>query len=605
MGVLLCVSCDCGGAGDAELSVDLRTDYAPGIEFDIVRTRLDTGENEELGAVNTESSIAAFLGGQRVAEFADVDAGTRRVTVSLVRARDGETIASRDVVVAVEGSVAVTVILARGCEGIECPGAGDPAATECSAGVCVPPECTPTNPDACPTEATCTADEDCTGPALAPCAQRACQDAVCLVQRDDAVCGADQYCEPSGGCVAVPSEGDGGVPRPECEGGDLCDTGNPCEVGVTVCRDGEAVCEGDGPRPAGTECRPSTGSCDAPEVCDGEAVLCPDDVLEPGGTSCREAAGPCDVPETCTGESEECPMDQLATAGAACSSGGDAGFCDGLAVSCMTGCTPGAPCDPGVACKVGQLDCSGASPVCVVSGNEADGTTCNTRDTGSWSACAYGTTCVESGTQSRTVVTYACAAGSCASSIGSEMRACTRDTDGATCGAGFQCPSWSSCSYGGACAVAGTQTRTCTDQTCAGGACTTATMPQMQGCSRGDRTGVSCSSCGNPVCVCASTSCQTVTTTVTIDAQDGSAGAFQCAGGGSCTRAQGLCMATCPVGADIDIQCWDENGNDSATHILSDRVLCDCLLQNNGMASCNDETVTDAMDIDCYISERC
>ena len=115
MGVLLCVSCDCGGAGDAELSVDLRTDYAPGIEFDIVRTRLDTGENEELGAVNTESSIAAFLGGQRVAEFADVDAGTRRVTVSLVRARDGETIASRDVVVAVEGSVAVTVMPVGRC----------------------------------------------------------------------------------------------------------------------------------------------------------------------------------------------------------------------------------------------------------------------------------------------------------------------------------------------------------------------------------------------------------------------------------------------------------------------------------------------------------
>ena len=58
MGVLLCVSCDCGGAGDAELSVDLRTDYAPGIEFDIAPRPIEAARPATVGLCQAREQLS-------------------------------------------------------------------------------------------------------------------------------------------------------------------------------------------------------------------------------------------------------------------------------------------------------------------------------------------------------------------------------------------------------------------------------------------------------------------------------------------------------------------------------------------------------------------
>lgn len=658
----------CGGSGGGlELSVDVRTDFAPGIEFDLVRTELESGGSVEAGAINSPEAIESFLRGRRVAEFDGLTSGNQQLEVSLIRARDGTVVASRSVVLALSTSTAVTVILARSCGDIACPGAGDaPEATECEAGICVTPECSEANPEACPETTTCDTDADCDGPTLAACATRVCSDSVCFVERDDSACEDDFFCDPVMGCIPIPVDGDGGMPS--CIDGTPCERGG-CEKGVTRCVAGEPVCDPDGPADARTVCRPADGECDAPETCDGTSTDCPDDVFAGASTECRASAGPCDLAESCNGDMPTCPADDFRPAGESCSAGGDAGFCDGLTTDCMTGCVPGAACSTGDACGIGELDCSGATPVCQVIGNapsgtvcrasagmcdveetctgssptcpddgfrsgnvcrmstgscdatercdgsgpacpsnaaEPNGTMCNSDDVGAWSGCAYSTTCDEDApNETRTIVSYQCQSGVCQSSVESESRACSRDTDGNTCGTGFSCPGWGSCTFGSECTTSGTQSRTCSDQSCASGSCTTAFVPQMQGCTRGSQNGNACTTCGNPLCSCTSGSCSTVTTTVMAES-DGTI-SFSCAGGATtCAAPSTSCSQTCPVGAPISITCFDDASNDNAVYLRTDGSLCTPCerVPDGGSVSC-DETVTDLMDIDCGISERC
>jgi hypothetical protein len=68
-------------------------------------------------------------------------------------------------------------------------------------------------------------------------------------------------------------------------------------------------------KPSGVPCRASAGSCDAPELCAGNADACPSDVFVPSGVVCRASTGACDVAETCSGASASCPADTGAPAG--------------------------------------------------------------------------------------------------------------------------------------------------------------------------------------------------------------------------------------------------------------------------------------------------
>jgi len=77
------------------------------------------------------------------------------------------------------------------------------------------------------------------------------------------------------------------------------------------CTGSSATCPADSFLPNTTVCRPSAGDCDVPETCTGSSATCPADSFLPNTTVCRPSAGDCDVPETCTGTSAQCPTDSF------------------------------------------------------------------------------------------------------------------------------------------------------------------------------------------------------------------------------------------------------------------------------------------------------
>jgi len=194
-----------------------------------VRVDLDGVRIGEVGAVNAPEEVELFLHGRRVAEASDVTPTRVAVDLSLVRTRDGAVVSARQVVVDARESVAVTVLLSRSCANVECPGSGDRAATECQSGVCVSPECTPSNPAACPPEVFCAAGSECevSGP---ECARGTCLEGACLLERDDALCAADELCAPEGCMPRIEPCADGtwdadGDPETECVPWTECGSG--------------------------------------------------------------------------------------------------------------------------------------------------------------------------------------------------------------------------------------------------------------------------------------------------------------------------------------------------------------------------------------------
>ena len=97
-----------------------------------------------------------------------------------------------------------------------------------------------------------------------------------LRAEDGDPCAMDDECL-SGFCV------DGVCCVEACGMGSLDDC-QACSVALGSGTDG--ACE---PLTMGTECRASSGQCDAAETCDGIDIACPADVDEPNGTACDDA----------------------------------------------------------------------------------------------------------------------------------------------------------------------------------------------------------------------------------------------------------------------------------------------------------------------------
>lgn len=177
--------------GSVELSVDLRTDYVPRVEFAEVRVDLtEDGQFAEHVATSGD-----YVEGERVAELVSEPRDRRVVRVSLLTA-EGSVLASREVLVSHRHDLAVTVTLSRDCAGVSCESAGAEVAS-CLGGRCVDPGCLTGEELECE-EPECEADGDCD--AEVACAAGVCRAGICL-STDSGSCGVEGYCDLVEGCV--------------------------------------------------------------------------------------------------------------------------------------------------------------------------------------------------------------------------------------------------------------------------------------------------------------------------------------------------------------------------------------------------------------------
>ena len=442
---------------EASVLVDLKTDLLAGHEFFAVRTEIapqpfgEDVEPEDSRDVIVDGS-RDFLRGARIAEFDGIEPGVRHLRVSLLDDR-GAAILVRLVTLRLEGQHGVTVVMTRNCRDIVCPEpAGDPAYTTCAGGQCVSPECTPENPAGCGGLDGCTADSDCS--ATAACARGLCVEGQCFAVGDSELCAPTEVCAPDVGCVLRPD----------------VDAGPPCPPSETACADGEDDdCDGlldcADPDCVGQAC--DDGSvctesdvCTEGRVCGGTAVDCDD------GNVCTTDS--CDPASGCANENNTASCD-------------DGFWCNGPD-TCMDGsCSQHGPAPCATFCNETAMRCDACA-------TDAD---CGAVTYGTWGACDYSGTCDESATQSRPVMTPRCTSGMCEVVTTSESRACTRDTDGTSCGSTTY-GSWGSCNYSGTCDESATQSRTVTMRRCSAGSCASQNSNESRACTRSRPNGYNC-----------------------------------------------------------------------------------------------------------------
>lgn len=536
-------ACD---SGEVVLVVDVKTDYVPGRQFFGVRTELG---DADLAAVTAREDTFATLGdayleGQRVAELRGLTRGTVAVRVSLLDAM-GEIIAARTTVVTLSSQQALTVLITSSCQDVTCPGAmDDPALSACVGGRCVDPRCSPQTPEFCGAPG-CRADADCDSPIA--CATGACVDSECFLALDDAQCGPSEFCDPQLGCVLRP-EVDGGPPE--------VDAGPSCPATETECSDG------------------------IDDDCDGMSDCADSDCL---GASCDDASvctenDACAADGTCTGTAITC-ADENPCTDDACDPASGCTFTNNTA-SCDDGfwCNGPDQCTDGACVAVGPPPCASfcnettmACDQCFV---DAD---CGTASTSSWGACDYGSTCDESATQTRSVMTPRCMAGVCTVETTMESQPCTRDTDGTSCGTTTY-SSWGSCNWADACDESASQSRTRTEHHCSSGTCASQNFNESRSCSRNVADGTSCGS--NRWMRCCSAHCRDLRT----NAHCGGCGVncntigLNCAGTGT----GGYSCRGCSSNA----QCRSIlNSNATCYNIASPPAWCQCQCASTGVCA--------------------
>jgi hypothetical protein len=536
------------------LSIDLRTDYVPGREFVNVITEVVAEGAEPVSARRAAGeSEAAFVEGTRVADFADLPAGSVSVKVR-VMSLTNELLVERVARLSVSGDYALTMVVTRNCEGIVCPDPeGDLNRNTCNAGKCVEPGCLPEQPQFC-LEPECAVDSDCVGDAA--CVATYCRAGTCLFVPDDAKCKQGQACDVTRGCHAVDGTDckpqgateticDDGVDD-DCDGeidcfdadcaGRACDDANECTTGETceksTCGGGKALACDDGEPCTSDACDPKKGCVNAPRTSgacdDGNACTEGDQCVS--GHCKGGAAVACDDKNPCTDDKcdsdtgcAHVPNKASCDDGDACTTGDTcaAGACKpGAAVACddknpctddgcnaKSGCfskSNAAACDDGVYCNGADTCASGicsvhagdpCKMVCSEPGKTCVGCAvegdCGQPTFGAWSDCAgFASTCSTAGTQSRTVTTPSCAAGACTNVVTTETQACTRATSGDSCGA-VTYGAWSTCDYASTCDESASRSRQVHTPTCAADACSDVVTAEVEPCTR-STTGTTC-----------------------------------------------------------------------------------------------------------------
>ncbi|MCA9607752.1 MAG: hypothetical protein KC619_19220 [Myxococcales bacterium] len=184
--------------GTVSMSVELRTDFVPGIEFVAVETWAEDGPgaHDEVAAFRSDDYATAP---RRVAEIDGLAPNAeRRITVRLLDADRAE-VARRTVLVEHVRDRGVTVLLTRSCRDVTC-GAGE----SCYAGRCQPEACETVG---CVSE--CSVDADCLA---AACASASCVAGACFLEPIAGACPAGTYCDAEDGCLPEPTARDAGVP---------------------------------------------------------------------------------------------------------------------------------------------------------------------------------------------------------------------------------------------------------------------------------------------------------------------------------------------------------------------------------------------------------
>jgi len=235
-----------------------------------------------------------------------------------------------------------------------------------------------------------------------------------------------------------------------------CDPAGACPPGTTCGPDGKCHAPGTGnaliDAPAGVL------DIDAPVVIDARPVGCAAD------PDCMTPPDLCSKPGTCDLSKHECVFPAVD-----CSAMNDEcnlGTCEAATGNCIKASANG-----GIIC--------GAGNVC-----------------GAFGPCGgFDTVCDSSGTQTRPCTQNTCQAGICTAHAFSDTQACSRGTDGVSCGATTVTACYA-CSYAGVCSESGSQACTCTDRVCASDGCTAVSRSCTQTCTR-DTEGKACTGCVN------------------------------------------------------------------------------------------------------------
>ncbi|RVU46833.1 hypothetical protein EA187_06785 [Lujinxingia sediminis] len=415
------------------------------------------------------------------------------------------------------------------CVGVGCEGVSCDEGQACYRGQCYA---------ACDHSAECGAEERCFQGA---CTALSCDDVICgaaetcyrgvcyATCQDDGSCSEEGAQCVEGGCV-VPTCDDGVQNGAESDvdcGGDSCEA---CDVGQQCGADadcgealagpwGECVFEdGDACIQAGVQTRVvEVFSC-------GEEGVCASEEIE-GSQSCERVTEADVCAEAMFGEWSSCEALE----------GAEADLCayDGERRRTVTSfACASQSCEPAERDEVES---------CV---RETDALACGEAVIGEWSGCEAvdgASVCALEGERRREIATYSCAEGGCQESISEEVESCALETDALECGA-QEVGEWGPCmGFDGTCSQTGTQTRTITSYACGSGACVPSQRDETQSCSR-DQGGVQCqepdygawSDCGGFANACALEGTRSRTVTY-----------YECAGDDSCAPREEVETESC------------------------------------------------------------